>query len=88
MSWIFWIRVSTAFSYEIDLDALDANGRQAVHDALDGDLSRIEAIHSGRSKTTEERFLDIAGRKENSQGELAWNIQLRIGHDAYSKRGP
>ncbi|MGI8961460.1 MAG: hypothetical protein ACR2IV_17205 [Bryobacteraceae bacterium] len=34
--------VSTAFSYEIDLDALDANGRQAVHDALDGDLSRIE----------------------------------------------
>ncbi|MFL6354668.1 MAG: hypothetical protein ACJ74Z_22840 [Bryobacteraceae bacterium] len=33
---------STAFSYEIDLDALDANGRQAVHDALDGDLSRIE----------------------------------------------
>jgi hypothetical protein len=33
---------STAFSYEIDLDALDANGRQAVHDALDGDLGRIE----------------------------------------------
>jgi hypothetical protein len=34
--------VSTAFSYEIDLDALDANARQAIHDAIDGDLSRIE----------------------------------------------
>jgi hypothetical protein len=34
--------VSTAFSYEIDLDALDANGRQAVHNALDGDLSKLE----------------------------------------------
>ena len=34
--------VSTAFSYEIDLDALDANGRQAVHDALAGDLSGME----------------------------------------------
>jgi hypothetical protein len=33
---------STAFSYEVDLDTLDANGRQAVHDALDGDLGRIE----------------------------------------------
>jgi hypothetical protein len=35
--------VSTAFSYEVDLDGLDANGRQAVHDALDGDLSRLES---------------------------------------------
>jgi hypothetical protein len=33
---------STAFSYEIDLNTLDANGRQAVHDALDGDLSKLE----------------------------------------------
>lgn len=36
--------VSTAFSYEVDLDALDANGRQAVHDALDGDLSGLESF--------------------------------------------
>lgn len=34
--------VSTAFSYEIDLDVLDAGGRQAVHDAFDGDLTGLE----------------------------------------------
>jgi hypothetical protein len=34
--------VSTAFSYEVDLGELDANGRQAVHDALGGDLSGLE----------------------------------------------
>jgi hypothetical protein len=35
--------VSSAFSYEIDPDALDANGRQAVNDALDGDLTALES---------------------------------------------
>jgi len=33
---------STAFSYEIDIDRLDANSRKAVHDALNGDLTGIE----------------------------------------------
>ena len=33
---------STAFSYEINLDALDANGQKAVNDALSGDLSGLE----------------------------------------------
>jgi hypothetical protein len=35
---------SAAFSYEIDLAALDAQGRQSVHDALDGNLSLLEQI--------------------------------------------
>lgn len=35
---------SAAFSYEIDLFGLDAQGRQAVHDALDGNLSLLEQI--------------------------------------------
>jgi hypothetical protein len=35
--------VSTAFSYEIDVDALDADGRTAVNDALSGDLTSLES---------------------------------------------
>lgn len=39
-----WLdEVSTAFSYEIDLDALDAGGRQAVNKALAGDLTGLES---------------------------------------------
>lgn len=34
---------STAFSYAVDLDRLDAAGQQAVHDALRGDLTGLEA---------------------------------------------
>lgn len=35
--------VSTAFSYEIDLDALDENGRKTVNGALKGDLTGLES---------------------------------------------
>jgi len=35
---------SAAFSYEIDLAALDAQGKQAIHDALDGNLSLLEQV--------------------------------------------
>lgn len=39
---------SAAFSYEIDADLLDMTGKQAVHDALDGDLTGLEALdHTG-----------------------------------------
>ncbi|HUY12781.1 MAG TPA: hypothetical protein VMX16_04005 [Terriglobia bacterium] len=34
--------VSTAFSYRIDLDVLDATGKKAVRDALRGDLTGLE----------------------------------------------
>jgi hypothetical protein len=36
------ISSSAAFSYEIDLALLDAQGQQAIHKALDGDLSLLE----------------------------------------------
>src|SRR5881628_393465 len=39
---------STAFSYEIDADLLDESGRTALHNALDGDLTGLEAAeHPG-----------------------------------------
>jgi hypothetical protein len=34
---------STAFTYDVDLALLDDAGRQAVHDALDGNLTGLEA---------------------------------------------
>ena len=44
---------AAAFSYEIDLDGLDDDGRQAVHNALDGDLSGLEgADHAGVARLT------------------------------------
>jgi hypothetical protein len=44
---------ATAFSYDIDLALLDDNGRQAVHDALDGDLSGLESTdHAGITRRT------------------------------------
>jgi len=39
---------SSAFSYDVDTDLLDDHGRKAVHDALDGDLTGLEAAeHPG-----------------------------------------
>ena len=39
---------STAFSYEVDIGQLDDRGKQAVHDALDADLTGLEATeHPG-----------------------------------------
>jgi hypothetical protein len=44
---------STAFSYDVDLALLDDAGRQAVHDALDGDLTGLEATdHPGITRGT------------------------------------
>jgi hypothetical protein len=56
--------VSTAFSYEIDLDELDANGRQAVHDALGGDLSRIEASTQAGIKPLKSIFSSLRKGKK------------------------
>jgi hypothetical protein len=40
--------IATAFVYDVDLALLDDAGRQAVHDALDGDLTGLEATtHPG-----------------------------------------
>src|SRR5262249_35277725 len=39
---------SAAFSYDIDASLMDDSGRRAVHDALDGDLTGLEATeHAG-----------------------------------------
>jgi hypothetical protein len=44
---------STAFSYEIDTSLLDDAGRQAIHGALDGDLTGLEAAdHAGITRRT------------------------------------
>jgi hypothetical protein len=44
---------TAAFSYEIDLDALDDEAKRAVHSALDGDLEGLEgADHPGVTRLT------------------------------------
>ncbi|HEY6292004.1 MAG TPA: hypothetical protein VI455_10665 [Terriglobia bacterium] len=44
---------AAAFSYEIDLDALDDDGKQAVHAALGGDLEGLEGSdHPGVTRLT------------------------------------
>ncbi len=44
---------AAAFSYEIDLDTLDDPGKQAVHNALSGDLEGLEgADHPGVKRLT------------------------------------
>lgn len=44
---------AAAFSYEIDLHALDDHGKQAVHNALGGDLEGLEGIeHAGVTRLT------------------------------------
>jgi hypothetical protein len=44
---------STAFTYDVDLALLDDAGRKAVHDALDGNLTGLEAsAHPGITRRT------------------------------------
>jgi hypothetical protein len=50
---------SAAFSYEIDLSALDAQGRQAIHDAFDGNLSLLEQIPTNGIKPLKSVFSSL-----------------------------
>jgi hypothetical protein len=61
---------SAAFSYEIDLAALDAQGRQAVHDALDGNLSLLEQISMNGIKPLTSIFSSLR------QGKRIFKINL------------
>jgi hypothetical protein len=55
---------SAAFSYEIDLAALDAKGKQAVHEALDGNLSLLEQGPINGIKTLKSIFSSLRQRTE------------------------
>jgi hypothetical protein len=50
---------SAAFSYEIDLSALDAQGKQAIHDAFDGNLSLLEQIPTNGIKPLKSVFSSL-----------------------------
>jgi hypothetical protein len=55
---------STAFSYEIDLAALDSKGQQAVHNALDGNLSLLEQGPINGIKTLKSIFSSLRQRTQ------------------------
>jgi hypothetical protein len=55
---------STAFSYEIDLAVLDSKGKQAVHNALDGDLSLLEQGPINGIKTLKSIFSSLRQRTQ------------------------
>ena len=55
---------STAFSYEIDLIALDDQGRQAIHNAFDGDLSLLEQISMNGIKPLKSIFSSLRQGKQ------------------------
>src|SRR5205085_2183312 len=62
--------VCTAFSYEIDLDALDANGRDSVSAAFRGDLSGIEGVAVSGVKPLKSIFSTLR------EGKRILNINL------------
>jgi hypothetical protein len=40
-------QTAAAFSFQVDLDAVDASGAKAINQALDGDLTGLQAGHAG-----------------------------------------
>jgi hypothetical protein len=50
---------SAAFSYEIDLAALDVQGKQAIHDAFDGNLTLLEQIPTNGIKPLKSVFSSL-----------------------------
>ena len=58
---------SAAFSYEVDLAALDAQGKQAIHDAFDGNLSLLEQITQNGIKPLKSVFSSLRQGKRISK---------------------
>jgi hypothetical protein len=61
---------SAAFSYEIDLAALDTQGKQAIHDAFDGNLSLLEQIPMNGIKPLKSIFSSLRQGKRNLKVNL------------------